>query len=90
MLKTVRISHQSEIEAQIPYENVFSKRIITNIKDNSDKMSFNHVEIKAGWEHILSNDDKDEIVYFIDGTYIYMRQRSCNLCLVGKASLFFL
>ena len=70
MSKTIKISRQSEIEPQIPYEHVFSKRIITNKKDNSDRMSFNHVKIKAGWEHMLSNDDKDEIVYFIDGKAI--------------------
>jgi mannose-6-phosphate isomerase-like protein (cupin superfamily) len=33
-------------------------------------MSFNHVEIRAGWEHVLSNDDNDEIIYFLDGKAI--------------------
>jgi len=70
MAKNIKIVHQSEIEAKIPYENVFSKRIITKQKDNSEKMSFNHVEIKAGWEHALSEEDKDEIIYFLDGKAI--------------------
>jgi len=30
-------------------------------------MSFHHALIKNGWEHVFSNGEMDEIIYFIDG-----------------------
>jgi mannose-6-phosphate isomerase-like protein (cupin superfamily) len=69
-MKKVKIVTQNDVEAKIPYEGVFSKRIMTKIKDGSDKMSFNHCVIKAGWEQPLLNADNDEIIYFIDGKAI--------------------
>jgi len=69
-MKKVKIVHQKDVEPKQPFEGVFSKRVMTKIKDGSDRMSFNHVLIKSGWEHLLLNEDKDEIIYFLDGKAI--------------------
>lgn len=69
-MKKVKIVHRDDVEAKVPFEGVFSKRIMTKIKDGSDKMSFNHVKINAGWDQDLLNEDKDEIIYFLDGKAI--------------------
>jgi mannose-6-phosphate isomerase-like protein (cupin superfamily) len=68
MIKEIKSEKLTETEAKILYDNfVISKRIITMQRDNSDRMSFHHVLIKAGWEHVISNADQDEIIYFLDG-----------------------
>ena len=72
-MKKVKIVHRDDVEAKVPFEGVFSKRIMTKIKDGSDKMSFNHVKINAGWDQDLLNEDKDEIIYFLDGKRSYPR-----------------
>jgi len=46
---------------------VISKRIITKVRNGSEKMSFHHTFIKKGWEHVISNGEMDEIIYFSDG-----------------------
>jgi mannose-6-phosphate isomerase-like protein (cupin superfamily) len=68
MMKEIKVEKLSETEAKVLYDNmVISKRIITKQRDDSDRMSFHHVVIKAGWEHPVSYDEEDEIIYFLDG-----------------------
>ncbi len=68
MTKEIRIERTEDTEPKILYDNyVISKRIITKARNNSDRMSFHHVVIKAGWEHTISYEDADEIIYFLDG-----------------------
>lgn len=64
----IKVDTLGNTQAKELYDGfVISKRIITNVKDKSEKMSFHHVIIKAGWDHVILNEGNDEIIYFLSG-----------------------
>jgi mannose-6-phosphate isomerase-like protein (cupin superfamily) len=81
MKKEIKVEKLNETVGKDMYDNfVISKRIITKERDNSDRMSFHHVLIKAGWEHEINNGEQDEIIYIVDGkATISWDSRNVNL-----------
>jgi len=71
MKKKIRLETLENTESKKLYDNfVISTRIITNVRSKSERMSFHHVVIKAGWDHLISYEENDEIIYFLSGKAI--------------------
>ena len=67
-MKEIRVRNVKEIEGKILYDgSIVSKRLINKQRDNSENMSFHYSNIKSGWKHEVSNDDQDEIMFFLQG-----------------------
>ena len=70
MTKKISVRKADDIEPTILSDGtVYSRRVITQKFDNSNRMSFHHVVIKRrpDWKKTISDGIHDEILYVVDG-----------------------